>query len=337
MRNNVHKKIKNQQFAAVYLLYGTESYFIEDTLQILLKNALPEEEREFNLLQYDMEEQYIEEAVEDASTPPFFGERKLIVMKNALFLTGQKEKIAQNTTVLADYLSNPAPFSILVIVVPYEKLDERKKITKAVKQHSEIVECNALDNQGVVAWIKDYCKKEQIVIEPNAVHLLIELVGNNMMMMEKEVEKLQLYVGPQGSITEDIVKELVTKSVEQNVFVLVEKTLQGNAKEALNILKELLNKQEEPIKILALFASQFRLLYGVKELSEMGYGEKQIASHLSVHPYRVKLALGQVRHYSKEYLRQVLKELGDADYGMKTGKLDKKLLLELFILNRAKK
>ncbi|MGM9987684.1 MAG: DNA polymerase III subunit delta [Bacillaceae bacterium] len=337
MRNDIHKKIEKGQFDSVYVLYGTESYFLEETLHLLINNGLEEDEKEFNLLQYDLDEQYLEEAIEDASTPPFFGERKVVIVKNALFLTGQKEKLAQNVTTLANYLENPAPFTIVIFLVPYEKLDERKKITKAMKQHSAVVQCNQLDQQGIKEWIKMRCHTYGISIEESAIEMLLALVGNNMLMMEQEFEKLQLYVGENGTVTEDVVTLLVSKSVEQNVFMLVEKVLQGNVKEGLNILKDLLNRQEEPIKILALFASQFRLLYGTKELADIGYGQNQIASHLGVHPYRVKLALGQVRHYSKDYLRNVVKKLAQADYEMKTGKLDKKLILELFIVNLGKR
>ncbi|MEM5683313.1 hypothetical protein AAHB64_06130 [Bacillus toyonensis] len=49
-------------------------------------------------------------------------------MKSPLFLTSQKEKLEQNIKILEEYIGEPSPFSILVFVAPYEKLDERKKL-----------------------------------------------------------------------------------------------------------------------------------------------------------------------------------------------------------------
>ncbi|MGW6167256.1 DNA polymerase III subunit delta, partial [Bacillus altitudinis] len=63
-----------------------------------------------------------------------------------------------------------------------------------------------------------------------------------------------------------------------------------------------------------------------------GYGQKQIASNLKVHPFRVKLAMDQARLFSEEELKYIVKELSTIDYEMKTGKKDKQLLLELFLL-----
>ena len=43
------------------------------------------------------------------------------------------------------YLKEPAPYSVLVISAPYEKLDERKKITKELKRKAEIIEAKKLN------------------------------------------------------------------------------------------------------------------------------------------------------------------------------------------------
>ncbi|KWW52083.1 hypothetical protein AWW69_05820 [Bacillus cereus] len=51
-----------------------------------------------------------------------------------------------------------------------------------------------------------------------------------------------------------------------------------------------------------------------------------------VHPYRVKLAMNQTKFFSFEELKKVIIELAEADYSMKTGKMDKKLVLEFFLM-----
>ncbi|MFD3447671.1 DNA polymerase III subunit delta [Microbacteriaceae bacterium 4G12] len=336
--NALHKKLKQKKFASLYVLYGTESYFINQTLDLLLTEALEEEDREFNIVTYDLEEAYLEDVVEDARTLPFFGERKVIVIKSPMFLTAQKEKLEQNVKVLMEYVEEPSPFTVLVFVAPFEKLDERKKITKLLKKEAEVLEANPLQIQDVRKWIQDKAQEHHIQIEGGAIDLLLELVGSNVMMLSQEVDKLMLYLGTEGTITRELVAQLVPKSVEQNVFTLVEKVVKKDIAEAMRILEDLLVQQEEPIKILSLLASQFRLLHQVKELQQRGYAQNQIASHLSVHPYRVKLAMNQTKFFSFEELRVVIDRLAEADYDMKTGKMEKRLVLEFFLmrLNDAK-
>lgn len=76
------EKIKNRDFSFVYLLYGLESFLINETKYLLLQSLLNEEDEDFNLSTYDLEETPIEVVIEDAETIPFFGERKVVVLNN---------------------------------------------------------------------------------------------------------------------------------------------------------------------------------------------------------------------------------------------------------------
>ncbi|MCL7513785.1 DNA polymerase III subunit delta, partial [Staphylococcus aureus] len=50
-------------------------------------------------------------------------------------------------------------------------------------------------------------------------------------------------------------------------------------------------------------------------------------------PYRVKLALGQVRHYQLDELLNIIDACAETDYKLKSSYMDKQLILELFILS----
>lgn len=64
----------------------------------------------------------------------------------------------------------------------------------------------------------------------------------------------------------------------------------------------------------------------------MGYTEKDIASTLSIHPYRVKLAIQNSRNYSNELLIEYIDKLATLDYEIKSGEKDADTGLELFLL-----
>jgi DNA polymerase-3 subunit delta len=81
-----------------------------------------------------------------------------------------------------------------------------------------------------------------------------------------------------------------------------------------------------------MIANQIRIMYQTKELYKRGYTEKDIASNLDIHPYRIKLALEKSREYESSKLLNYLNELADLDINIKSGLIDKKLGLELFIL-----
>ncbi|MBS4199733.1 DNA polymerase III subunit delta [Bacillus sp. FJAT-49732] len=328
------EKIDRKQFSPLYLLYGTEAFIINETKQKLVTNVLTEEEMDFNLSVYDMEETAIEVALEDAETFPFFGERKLVFINNPLFLTSEKskEKVEHNIKKLESYIESPSPYSILVFAGNYEKLDERKKITKLLKKNAEIIEAKKLTEAELRNWIKGQIEAKNRQIEETAIDLLLSLVGPDLMKLHSELEKLSLYIEESNIITSEIVVRLTSRSLEQNIFDLVDKVVHRKMEEVFRIYYDLRKQNEEPIKILALLASQFRLIYQVKELLKRGYGQPQIASTLKTHPFRVKLASGQARSFTDKELGEIIHLLAQTDEQLKTGGTGREVSLELFLL-----
>ncbi len=327
------KKIKKMQFANIYLLYGNEPFLINETKQKLIEHAISPEEMDFNFSIYDLEETPVETAIEDAETFPFMGERRVVILQNPVFLTAEKTKgkVEHNVKKLEQYISSPAPYTILVIAAPYEKLDERKKITKQIKKQAEVVEAKKLNERELKTWIRERVSLNGVQMDEEAIDLLIALAGTNLMMLTKELDKISLYASETNRIDIAAVEKLTARSLEQNIFSLVDKVVHRKIDQALRIYYDLLKQNEEPIKILAVLANQFRLIYQVKELSRRGYGQQKIASFIKVHPFRVKLAAGQAKYFTDEQLSYIIDLLAQGDYEMKTGKQKKELVIELFL------
>ncbi|ASS91981.1 DNA polymerase III subunit delta [Aeribacillus pallidus] len=325
---------KKKQFQSLYLFYGKESFLLNETIRKLLTEAISEDEREFNYSVYDMEETNIETAVEDGETMPFLGERRMVVVKNPYFLTSEKkkEKVEHNLKKLEQYVENPAPFTVFVFLLPHEKIDERKKLTKQIKKAATVVEMNSFSEEETVKWIKEKAEAENVAMEKEAIDELIEKTSGNLMIIDKEMEKLCAYVGSGNELTTEIVKQLVARSLEQNVFDLIDAVVKKKTEEAFKIFYDLLKINEEPIKILSLLTQQFRLLYQVKQLSKSGYGQDRMASSLKVHPFRIKLALKQEKQFSASELQSIIKALAETDFEIKTGKKDRQLALEFLLL-----
>ncbi|MGG5254988.1 DNA polymerase III subunit delta [Neobacillus sp. SM06] len=338
MVTDVWKQIKQKKIAPVYLLYGTELFLMNETKQLIVNTILEEEEKEFNFSAYDLEEISIEEALEDAETLPFLGDKKVVFLHNPVFLTSEKkkEKVEHNVARLEAYLREPAPFTVLVFFAPYEKLDERKKMTKELKKHAVTVEAKKLTESELNNWIQSRAKVNGVEINQEAIDLLLTLVGPNLFMLTSEVDKLALYASGKETIDTHLVEMLVSRSLEQNIFTLIDKVVQRKLDEALRIYYDLVKQNEEPIKILSLIAGQFRLLYQVKELSRRGYGQQQIAGFIKVHPFRVKLAAGQAGKFTDEELTAFMKMLAEADYQMKTGSMNKSLVVEMLLFKLKK-
>lgn len=90
------KQIRSKKITPVYLIIGTEDYIINETKQLLIDNILEGEEVEFNYANLDLEEMPIEVVVQEAESMPFFGDKRLVMANNPLFLTTEKVKTKWN-------------------------------------------------------------------------------------------------------------------------------------------------------------------------------------------------------------------------------------------------
>ncbi|WP_096201328.1 DNA polymerase III subunit delta [Bacillus sp. FJAT-45350] len=329
------KKLNQKKLSPVYLLAGTESFLIEDIVQQIISIALTDDERDFNLSVFEMKEISVEVAIDDAETLPFMGTRRVVLIKEAYFLTGQKDesKIEHNIKKLEQYVSNPVPETVFVIIAPYEKLDERKKITKLLKAEADVLNAKPFDDKTMGQWLNEQATSYGVTISEAGKELLLQLLGGHLLMVSKEIEKLALYVGEGGTIDIADVQNLVARTIEQDVFALIDHVVHNRLEKGLQIFYDLLKQKEDPLKLLALLARQFRIVYQVKEMTRLGYPQKQMASQLKLHPYVVKLAGQQGRNFEARHLLTLLEKLADTDFNIKSGKMDKKLALELFIMS----
>lgn len=321
--------------APVYFFYGLEQYLMEEYIKLIEKSVLSDDERDFNLNRYDLKETPIQQVIEDAETFPFMAERRMVRASNAFFLTSGRTTgtVEQDVESLLRYLENPPDYTVLVIDIAGDKPDDRKKVVKALKKHAVSVECAPLKEGELVGWIQKQAKRNHVEIESSAVTSLLSTTGSNLRNLKQEIEKMALYVGEGGTINLHVVSLLASRQIEQNIFQLVDFTARREKGSALRMYYDLLMNKEEPIKILVLLARQFRILLQIKVLSNQGYSPQQMAQTLGLRPFVMKKAYDQARFFTEKELSSILQRLAEEDYRIKTGKVDKNLALELFIMS----
>ena len=304
----------------VYLLYGTEDFEIEEEIKKLSKDI-----DEMNISKYDLNNDMLSLALEDAKTMSLFDDKKLVIVDNANMFTGSTSK---DSELIEEYLNHINENTTLVLIVHNDKLDTRKKITKLIKKVGKVQEFNdELDTTSLVRRLfKDYN------IDYKTIQLFIDRVGSNPLIIQSEINKIKIYKDNDKNITEEDILNLTAKLIEIDIFKLIDYIVRKNKEKALELYYEMLKMNEEPIKIVVILANQFRIMYQSKELLKKGYSEKDIASTLKIHPYRVKLAIQNSRNYTSDILLKNLNALADIDIGIKTGTINKDLALELFIL-----
>lgn len=329
------KEIKNGKFRPVYVLYGKDRYRMEQFIEHLTSVLFTPDEREMGVMKYDTSETPLEEAVMEAESPPFFLERKLVLIRDSsVMAAGGKEnaKLEHKPEKMLHYIDNPLETSVIVFAVQAEKLDERRKLVKTLKDRGSLIAFPELDTPELKRWMIRRAADQKRQMEEAAADLLIVRVGVNMGQLAQEVDKLCLHAGEGGSITAEQAAMLTAATVEEDVFALIDAIAELRVDKALELYRQLLVRREEPIKIAALIARQLRIMLQIKELEQHHYSPQQMAGQLGLHPYAVKLAAEKSRKFKTARLGKLLSSLADLDYGMKTGAVDKTFGLEMYLL-----
>ena len=308
-----------------YLLYGLESFLIEKEISNI------KEKYKFNDLdisKYDLQVNLIKEIIEDLTTVSLFSNKKLIIIDNAFIFSRSQVKKIDDVDLIEEYLEKEKNENVVIFIDRLEKIDSVKKITKLIKSKGIIKEFNKEKNISkiVKSMFEDY------KITDSSIEFLISRVGSNLELISSEVEKLKTYKIDDKIITKEDIEALTSENIDIDIFKFVDDIINKNKKDAIKTYHELLKVNEEPIKIIALLASKFRLMYQATVLAKKGIKEDDIASILNIHKYPVHLAIIAGYKYNPKILLKYMDDLANLDIGIKTGEKDKNLSLELFIL-----
>ena len=276
---------------------------------------------------YDAKELQLENALEDLDTYGFLSDKKVIIINNIDGINQEDED--KNLKHLYKYLENPNPDNLLIITA--SKLNNTLKVTKELKKKMKYSSVEINPENFIKNELKDY------TLESGVIKLLVEYCKNDITKIENECKKLKTYNFETKKISKSDIEALVIEKLgdEQELTFSFSRSLaEKNKKEALRKYKELLDYQIEPIAIVGLLASQIRIIYQVKTLSNQNLSPYDIAKMLGEKSdYRVKKTKELIRYYSEQELLDLMKTLSDMDIQMKTTDIDPNSLIELFILN----
>ncbi|MDD5083835.1 MAG: DNA polymerase III subunit delta [Candidatus Moranbacteria bacterium] len=169
-------------------------------------------------------------------------------------------------------------------------------------------------------------------IENRALPLLISEMGDDLLALENELRKLTDFCEDKR-ISEKDVALFVAQSVRSLVFEALEALASGNRAKALRLFEEQLEKGENALYLLSMCAWQMRNLLKVAD----GYADgcrqaPLLAKETKLHPFVVQKLLRQIGHFPLERIRQDFSLLANLDTQAKTGALDPKLALDMFVM-----
>jgi DNA polymerase-3 subunit delta len=311
---------------AIYLYYANNEFMLNLTVEEKIKefNVDP-----FNIIQYDLLENSSEDILEDIQTVSFFAEKKVIVVKNINEI--EKEDSESIIKKWVSYFEKPNS-DVILIVVLNELMSDKTPVGEALFKYAFIEKIKDMEKSEYPDFTRNLFKKYGYTITDDATDALLERINLDLTLLNQEAEKLMLFAYESKEINEKAVLLLVSRNLEENIFELTNALLSKNQTKTIEIFYDLVARNEDPMRILNNIVGKVRELMHTKLLIEKGYRQDQIAEHFHIKSGRAYYLVKNAQAVNFQQLENHLKKLSKLDYEIKSGKIDKKLGLELYLL-----
>ncbi len=304
-----------------YLIEGSDYISVNNKIsEIIKKNGFSDA----SISKYDLSEGRLDDALEDLNTYGLFSDKKIVIINNF----DKMDPLFNKPEELLKYVENSSSLNLLFVVS--DKYDDRKKIIKDLKKKMKFIKIST----DPVVFTKSCL--EGYKVENGVINLLVNNTLGDVTRLYNECNKLKTYKINDKYISKDDVEELSFKRLgdsTETTFQFSRALAEKDKKSALKLYQELLNYKIEPLSIIGLLASQFRIMYQVKSLEEKNMRNDEIASSLKEKPYRITKTRELTRYYSKKEILDLMIKLEDIDLKIKTTSVDANTLVQLFILN----
>jgi len=246
---DLKKNLKNN--INFYLLYGSNSGLIEETINNTLKPNLS-----INIFNYDESEilSNTDEFKDGIFNKSFFDKDKLIIINRAT------DKILHIIEEIID-----KDIKDLKIIIKSGVLEKKSKLRKFFETNKSVIIIPFYEDnyQSLTSIAQIFFREKKIGISAQNINYIAERAKGNRINLKNELEKIENYCQKKKSIEFSEITKLTNLSENYDISELVNQCIAQNKRKTLHILNENNSVFEDNILILKTF------LYKLKRLKKL--------------------------------------------------------------------
>lgn len=316
-----------------YVYCCKQKFFLKEQIKKKINSFLSE----INSLNYlVISDNDLNNIVRNSLEVSLFGDKKVVVIEDASFLLEGNKISEKDANTLNKFLITKNHNIMIFLLIYEDKINFNKKISKTAFNNLEVFSFSPLDKGNWLKYVQKMISEKKINIEIDAILELAERTFNDYSKLFNEIEKISLC---ERKISLVDITNLVSNSIEKNIFDLSNHLLDGNISLSLqtfyNLFKSNNFDNNFPIFVLSILAKQIRFFYLCIFLFNNGNNIIEIANKLRANKIRVKIVIGKAKKIKNIF--NILDDIYNVDYKIKSNQIDKMLATELFIINFCKK
>lgn len=319
---NIVKDIEKGELKRVYLIYGEEKYLVRSIKNRLLKGIVNDGDN-MNFSKFAGKDCNAGHVIDLAETMPFLADYRVILLEDTNWFKSSCEDMAEYVKSIPDET---------VIIFVEAEVDKRNKLYKQVKANGYICECKRMNNAELTKWILVRLKKENKNITKENMNYLLEKIGDDMDNIHCELDKLLSYTYEKDIIEKEDIDSICISEITGRIFDMVDALGNKNQKKALDLYYDLIAVREAPMRILFMLTRQFNIMYQIKEMSEEGISQGDIAQNMGLAPFIVNKTMKQCNNFKLNKLKGAINYCIKLEEAVKQGNMNDKMAVEMIIV-----
>ena len=282
---------------------GVDEFLLSSAYNLIVKYSGMQME-DLNLIKFGEGIIDMKDVVRALNTLPVFCDKKIVYLDIRMSKLNELKNIKD----LQEYLECPNMSSVLIVNLGSNDI-------KFIDKNIESIDCNRLGINIVSLKIKQIANMSNKNISEETIKLLYDYTLGDLAKITVELNKLISYVGDKDSIEISDIKELVTQSIEYQVFELTDALAKKNSIRVYQIISDMKAKKDEFRTLPAIIFSHFRRLFMVALNQDKN--RMELSKLLGVKEYAVKMSMQQAGLFSKSQLKKINELLSQVDFELK--------------------
>lgn len=250
------------------LFYGPDHGLVAERAQAILAKVLPNPEDPFALT--DIPGDAIRE-----DSARLFDEVAAISLLGGRRVVRIRDNAEKATDAIAELFLNPPsgrPEELAFVLVQADDLDKKSRLRALFESAKEAaaVPCYHDEAAGLSGIIRQELSARQLQASSDVVAYLSDVLRGDRMLVRLEMEKLDLYAGPEKKLTAEMVKACTADAVETSLDELSNKVALGDVPGLRRHLPKAWGQGVAPIMLLRSVGRYFQRLYTVQNAMEQG-------------------------------------------------------------------
>lgn len=271
----------------VVVLHGPEA-FLRGLYTDELRGALAKVHGEIEIVRHDGRASQAVDVLDDCRSFGLIQQHKLVIVDDTdEFLKssddeGEAPAVRKtNRQLVESYCASPSDSATLLLRCGTWR---GGKLDKIIPEVGTIIACESLGDERAVAWVgKRAVARYQASIDTAAAALLVERLGTDLGRLDSELAKLSSSAGQGKPISGDLVRELVGRGREEEVWGVQQTLLAGDAAANLGHLREVVTISRQPTQLVMFAISDLaRKLHGMSAGLRAGMNPYSLAGSLKL-------------------------------------------------------